>query len=363
MRELWVDLSDSHLDKLEESFLQKCVDLCDVMYVASNQVEVARTRGAKRIASDGVADIVLVSISDVERIRDLKGQGSTVGARIVVESKEDIDQIQPELEFDYLVVDCPNWKIIPTENLIALGVGKWRLIVRIEDPGEARSLLETLELGADGVLLNTREESDLESLSETVRTTATRREELEDSPRIPLVTAKVVEIRELGIGARVCVDTCNLMSKGEGMLVGCQSSGLFLIQAETEESLHVASRPFRVNAGPVSSYIAVSPQKTQYLCELEGGDDLLVVDRTGRTRREIVGRIKIELRPFTLVVCEHEGNSYKSIVQTAETVRYVTKDGSKAATEIAEGDEVILSVTKGGRHFGTLVEEETIIEY
>ena len=79
------------------------------------------------------------------------------------------------------------WKIIPTENLIALGVGKWKLIVRIDDPNEAKPLLETLELGADGVLLETLEEAELESLSKTIRSTATRREEIEDSLKLSLV--------------------------------------------------------------------------------------------------------------------------------------------------------------------------------
>jgi len=363
MRELWIDLSESQIADLEEKFLKKCLDLCNVLVVSPDQIEAARSKGAKRVAATGTADIVLVPVSDVERIQELKKLGITIGASITVESSEDLNKIEPNTVFDYLVVDCPNWKIIPTENLIALGIGKWKLIVKIRNPDEARSLLETLELGADGVLLPTRETGDLESLSETIRTTITRKEEIESSARLPLVPARVVEIRELGIGARVCVDTCSLLRNGEGMLVGSQSLGLFLIQAEVEENPHVASRPFRVNAGPVSSYIAVSPEKTQYLSELKGGDELMVVDREGRTRKVIVGRIKIENRPFTLVTCEYKSNVLKSIVQNAETVRYVTKDGSKAVPEIREGDELLVWVSKGGRHFGTLVEPETVLEY
>lgn len=363
MRELWVDLSTFSIDELEEDFLLKCMELCDTVLVTRDQIKDVRSKGAKRVASDGDGDVVLIPVSDVERIRDLKSKDLTVGVKITVGNKEDLNQIPTDLDFDYLVVDCPNWKIIPTENLIALGVGKWKLIVRIDNPSEAKSLLETLELGADGVLLKTLEEAELESLSKTIRSIVTRREEIEDSPKLSLVEATVTEVTELEIGARVCVDTCNLMRKGEGMLIGCQSSGLFLIQAEVEESLHVASRPFRVNAGPVSSYIASSPEKTQYLSELKGGDKLMIVDQEGRTRRAIVGRIKIELRPFVLIVCEHNGNAFKSIVQNAETVRYVTRDGSKTVTEISEGDKLLLWVVEGGRHFGTLVEEETVIEY
>ncbi len=363
MRELWVDLSDSQIAELEGEFHLKCVDLSDVIVVSPDQIEAARSSGARRVAATETADIVLVPVSDAERIIELKKLGLTVGASIAIQSKEDLNKIQPDSGFDYLIVDCPNWRIIPTENLIALSAEKWKLIVRIENPNEARSLLETLELGADGVLINTRNAEDLESLSETVRTVATRKEEIESSSRLALATAKVVGTREVGIGARVCVDTCSLMRKGEGMLVGSQSSGLFLIQAEVEENPHVTPRPFRVNAGPVSSYVAVSPEKTQYLCELKGGDELMTVDREGRTRKVIVGRIKVEMRPFTLVVCEYKGSTLKSIVQNAETVRYVTKDGSKAVPDIRKDDELVVWVSEGGRHFGALVGKETVLEY
>jgi 3-dehydroquinate synthase II len=73
------------------------------------------------------------------------------------------------------------------------------------------------------------------------------------------------------MGDRVCVDTCNLMISGEGMLVGSQSCGLFLVNSEADEvHPYVASRPFRVNAGAVHAYVLVG-EKTKYLCELEAG--------------------------------------------------------------------------------------------
>lgn len=39
---------------------------------------------------------------------------------------------------------------------------------------------------------------------------------------------------------------------GEGMLVGSFARALFLVHSECAESRYIASRPFRVNAGPVS---------------------------------------------------------------------------------------------------------------
>jgi len=363
MRELWIDLSGSRLSEIPDSLMQRYVDLGDVILLDSKEVEPAKSRGVPRIAAEEYGDIIVVPISELNKIRELKSSGSTIGVKITVKSEEDLKSIPTDLEFDYLIVDCPNWKIIPTENLIALGRDRWRLIVRIDDPQEAEVLLETLEIGADGVIIDSRDEDELTDLSETVRRVATRPEEMETSHRLPLTPVEVVEIRELGMGARVCVDTCNLMTKGEGMLVGCQSSGLFLVQAEVEETVHVTPRPFRVNAGPVSSYIAISDDRTQYLSELKGGDELILVDREGRTRKGFVGRVKIELRPMLLVVCRHNDHTFKSIVQNAETVRYVTMEGSKAVTELAEGDEILVWSSPGGRHFGTLVEEETILEY
>jgi 3-dehydroquinate synthase II len=75
-----------------------------------------------------------------------------------------------------------------------------------------------------------------------------------------------------------------------------------------------------------------------------------------------VGRVKIELRPLLLIEAEYEGKRIKTIVQNAETIRLVTKKGSTSVAELKTGDEVLAYVTEGGRHFGTLVKEETVIE-
>lgn len=41
------------------------------------------------------------------------------------------------------------------------------------------------------------------------------------------------------------------------MLIGSYSKSLFLVHSESLESEYVASRPFRVNAGPVQAYVMV----------------------------------------------------------------------------------------------------------
>ncbi|PKP59937.1 MAG: hypothetical protein CVT89_00605 [Candidatus Altiarchaeales archaeon HGW-Altiarchaeales-2] len=52
----------------------------------------------------------------------------------------------------------------------------------------------------------------------------------------------------------------------------------------------------------------------------------------------------------------------KILLQNAETIRLVNKEGKPVSiTELKVGDEVVGYLEKGGRHFGTKV-DETIVE-
>jgi len=57
-----------------------------------------------------------------------------------------------------------------------------------------------------------------------------------------------------------------------------------------------------------------------------------------------------------------EGRNFTIILQNAETVRLVTKKGSKSISEIKAGDKILARVETGGRHFGIKVDEESVIE-
>jgi 3-dehydroquinate synthase II len=152
------------------------------------------------------------------------------------------------------------------------------------------------------------------------------------------------------------------MKKGEGILVGCQSLGLFLIEAEIHETPFVAPRPFRVNTGSIALYVLVKGDKTRYLSELKAGDDILIIDRKGSTRNTSICRIKIEWRPLIIIEAICDENKIKTILQNAETIRLMTKVGSISVKDIKKGDDVLVYIERGGRHFGTLVEEEKVIE-
>jgi len=46
------------------------------------------------------------------------------------------------------------------------------------------------------------------------------------------------------------VDLASLLAPGEGLLVGSFARALALVHSECAASAYIASRPFRVNAGP-----------------------------------------------------------------------------------------------------------------
>ncbi|MFU8767470.1 MAG: 3-dehydroquinate synthase II [Candidatus Methanoperedens sp.] len=323
-------------------------------------------------APDNEADIVVVGIGsegdgtkplpseisgseDIARANQLVREGKTVAGFVVIKNKK-YEQFAVELgkSCDHLIVIGTDWKVIPLENLIAglqtLDVG---IIAGVRNSDEAKLALETLEHGADGVLLET------DNLSEIKKTIAVR--DRAGMEKIPLVPAKVTKVKQVGMGDRVCVDTASLMVPGEGMLIGSQSNGLFLVNSESDESPYVAARPFRVNAGAVHAYIRIG-EKTRYLSELNSGDDVLLINSNGETRQAVIGRVKIERRPLMLVEAEVEGTRIKTLLQNAETIKLVGKDGKPVpVTDLKEGDEVMVYFEAAARHFGIRI-EETIIE-
>jgi 3-dehydroquinate synthase II len=250
----------------------------------------------------------------------------------------------------HVVVRAENWKIIPMENLIAYFQGSGtRLLAEVRTAAEAKLFLETMEVGVDGVLLRSPEANEVRALRRFLES---------KGPSVGLVSAKVTAVRALGLGDRVCVDTCSLLKPGEGMLVGNASSALFLVHAETIESGYVAPRPFRVNAGAVHAYILLPDGATKYLSELRAGDEVLVVDSSGTARGAIVGRVKIERRPLVLVEAESDGRRHTTIAQNAETIRFVIPaGGARSVAELKEGDEVLLHLEEGGRHVGMKIQE------
>jgi len=356
MKELWLKIDETIPQGVVENLLSFAGQVCNAIYIADERrLNDARKVGVKVAAKVGDNDVVVLEEFNAEELVKIKMAKKTVAVRVVIRGAEDEKEAlkAANLSADYVIIQCLNWKVIPLENLIANIKGKGKLLAEVSSLEEAKLALETLELGVDGVIIKTLDLDELARVAYLVK---------KQLPRVKLVPVKIVEVKQIGIGARACVDTCDLMKEGEGILVGCQSACLFLVEAEVYRNPFVQPRPFRVNAGPISLYVMCSPGKTKYLSELEAGDELMIVDRNGNTRFSNIGRVKIEWRPLLLIEAEHNGKRFKTITQNAETIRLVTEKDSISVTGLKPGDEVLAYILEGGRHFGTLVKEERVVE-
>lgn len=249
-----------------------------------------------------------------------------------------------------VVVTTTDWTVIPLENLVAASD---RIIARVTSVEEAELALNVLEKGVYGILVETRDLGEVRAIAALLQG---------GEEALPLVTFTVSSVRAVGMGDRVCVDTCSLLADGEGLLVGNTSEAFLLVHAETLENPYVAPRPFRVNAGTVHAYALMPEKKTRYLSEFGVGDGVLVVDAHGQTRRAVVGRVKIERRPLLVVEAERDGTKVSLVLQNAETIRLVGENGAAiSVVDLAPGTRVLGYATTGGRHFGMAV-DETIIE-
>lgn len=302
---------------------------------------------------DGTVDLPS-DFSGSADLTTLRRHDDVTGAYVRILGKEyEAFAEEAASDADYTFVVGEDWTIIPLENLIARIGGDTSIVAGVTTAEEADTAFETLDIGADAVLL------DSDDPDEIRRTVGVR--DRADRETLDLEWAEVVEIAEAGAADRVCVDTGTLMDGDEGMLVGSMSRGLFFVYAETAESPYVASRPFRVNAGAVHAYIRTPGGGTKYLAELESGDEVQVVDVEGRTREAVVGRAKIERRPmFRLTAETEDGDRIDTLIQNAETIKVETEDGRTAITDVAAGDRIKVFTQEGGRHFGEQVEERII---
>ena len=337
MKELWLETTakKGSIEALVNEYVDVVIEDDKAEFLANKQtVNVVSPSNEAALEKNKAAKVLRICISD--------------------KASENLIVKAAEQGATHILVSTANWRVIPLENLIARIKGKSKLIAEVTNAEEAKVALETLELGTDGVLLKT---SDADEILKTIAIVKP------DALKLEIVPAKILATKPISTGARVCVDTCDLMQPGEGMLVGSQSAGLFLVEAEVNENPYVASRPFRVNAGSCSMYTLGNLQTTRYLQEFKAGDEVILVNREGKTRKTNVGRIKIEIRPLILVEGQVEGKTIKTILQNAETIRVVTPKASKPVTELKPGDEVMVHLAaRGGRHFGISVPDETVIE-
>ncbi|KDP45492.1 hypothetical protein JCGZ_09741 [Jatropha curcas] len=299
----------------------------------------------------------------IEEGEVLGDENKRVAIIFQVSTPQELQQLQPEnAQAENIVIDLLDWQIIPAENIVAAFQGSQKTVFAISNnPSEAQIFLEALEHGLGGVVLKVEDVNVVFELKDYFD----RRNE--ESNLLSLTKATITRIQVAGMGDRVCVDLCSLMKPGEGLMVGSFARGLFLVHSECLESSYIASRPFRVNAGPVHAYVSIPGGKTCYLSELKAGREVIIVDQKGKQRTAIVGRVKIETRPLIFLEAKIDSDDqkvYSIFLQNAETVALVPPcEGNglqKVAipvTSLKVGDEVLLRIQGAARHTGIEIQE------
>jgi 3-dehydroquinate synthase II len=346
----WNDRKEAIVSALESGF--------DHILDFDNAETIKELGDIKIVSKNEDSDILLLGFEEKITVDDVKqalNEDKQVAAYVEINNKEDellVSQLGTLA--DYVILKGKNWKVIPLENIIAsLQKRTSKIMVDVTNYEEAKLALETMEHGSDGVLISSNDGNEIRKLGQLIEKSSTESYELK--------TATVTEVKSVGLGDRVCVDTCSMMEVGEGMLIGSFANGLFLVHSESLESEYVASRPFRVNAGPVHAYVMTPGNKTRYLSEIQAGDEVLTVDCEGNSKIAIVGRVKIERRPLIMVEAEYEGQKIRTLLQNAETIRLVNdKKEAVSVVDVKVGDKILAYFTTGARHFGMAIEEQII---
>lgn len=240
---------------------------------------------------------------------------------------------------------------IPLELVLATAENsKGSIVTVVHNLEEARIVFGVLEKGSDAVLLRPHSIEDVSNLVDLCRPV---------TASTPLEAMQIRQITHVDVGERVCIDTCTYFDKDEGMLVGSYSHSMLLACSETHPLPYMPTRPFRVNAGAVHSYVLCPDNRTHYLTDLGSGSEVLAVSATGQTRKIIVGRIKIERRPLLSIdALSASGVTVNLIVQDDWHVRVLGPEARVLnVTELRPHDQVLGYLVTDKRHVGLPIKE------
>lgn len=282
-------------------------------------------------------------------------EGNQVGRRVDVSTSEGQSKARAMAgSVEWILLDLGEWKMIPIENVIAsCDGGPTKVAARISSAEQVLGAAFALDIGVDALLVT-------EDILPTALIAKSQRGEREQSEMeevksegLELSTLRIIEVKEGGVGDRICVDLTSMLDLGEGMIVGSSSNSMVLVHGETVESEFVPTRPFRVNAGAAHTYILMADGGTKYLSELKMGDQVMVSNSGGKSRTATVGRVKIERRPFILFKWRDENhNEAGALLQQAETVRLVSESGLISITDLSPDMKIIGWSGGAGRHLG-----------
>jgi 3-amino-4-hydroxybenzoic acid synthase len=240
---------------------------------------------------------------------------------------------------------------IPLEIVLAAGCRRdGKIMTFVADAGEAKVVTSVLQTGPDGIIAAPRTVAEAAELARLCSPA---------QPHLDLKEFAVQDISHAGTGERVCVDTCSHFLPDEGLLVGSFGGRFLLCSSETHPLPYMPTRPFRVNAGTVCSYVLARPERTHYLSELGQGDVVTAVRSNGATRSLVIGRTKTETRPLLLVKARSaDGEDASLILQNDWHVRVLGPGGLvHNVTELRPGSLVLGYSAAPARHVGMPVEE------
>jgi len=249
----------------------------------------------------------------------------------------------------WILVRCSDWTMVPLENLVTASRGtSTRIAAAIDEEVELNGAAFAMGGGVDAILVP------IQMVDKAIRVLggSWEREEPPET-RVTIVEARILSIDGAGVGERVCVDLTRRINDGQGIATGSLSGNLCLLHGETIQSEYVPTRPFRVNAGAIHSYVLMADGKTKYLSELISGDEVAVLSSSGEQEKATIGRLKVETRPLLMIRFEVSGSEGQIVVQQAETVRLITPNGGViSVTQVREGDKISVITDSRARHIG-----------
>ncbi len=176
MKQLWVKV-DPYKKQLVTTALESGADA--VWVPAGRAAEVKALGLIKVVAPDG----------DLIPGRDLQ--------EVTVTGQDQEAAVVRLAKSGPVVVRTPDWTVIPLENLVAQSDN---LFVEVMDLDAAKTALGVLEKGVDGLVVVSPDPSVIKAIARLVK---------EASPPLPLEAARISALKPLGMGDRVCVDTCS----------------------------------------------------------------------------------------------------------------------------------------------------------
>ncbi len=249
----------------------------------------------------------------------------------------------------WILVRCSDWTMVPLENLVTASRGtSTRIAAAIDEEVELNGAAFAMGRGVDAILVP------IQMVDKAIRVLGGSWEKEESQETgTTIVEARILSIDGAGVGERVCVDLTRRINDGQGIATGSLSGNLCILHGETIQSEYVPTRPFRVNAGAIHSYILMADGKTKYLSELISGDEVAVLSSSGEQEKATIGRLKVETRPLLMIRFEVSGSEGQIVVQQAETVRLITPNGGViSVTKAKEGDKISVITDNRARHVG-----------